>query len=263
MVEIFDKLRLLQDVLARKNELEQQIQELPRELKGTETLLERYKSDFLDKNKEHEQKRQELLKLTASLTEVELRRDASEKKMGQITTQRDYELVDKEIKDAEKEEGEIRKNIQRLTDEIKKLEDKLSNLESSFKDLEDTLSVKKASVDETTQKMTDEMRSIESEQKELSKGLDEDTLFKFERIIRNKAGRGIVAVRGNVCTGCHMMLSAEFANEVKNELEIKYCPYCSRVLFHDETASDLINEEEEIIFDDSDIGGLADLDEND
>ena len=83
--------------------------------------------------------------------------------------------------------------------------------------------------------------------------MDEEILFKFERIIKSKAGVGIVPVKSSVCTGCHMRLPAQFENDVRNGEEILFCPYCSRILFFEES------EEEPLFFHDDDAGSLADL----
>ena len=89
--------------------------------------------------------------------------------------------------------------------------------------------------------------------------MDTELLFKFERIIHNKGGKGIVALRGGVCTGCHMMLPAQFTNIVHGGTEITFCPYCSRVLYHED-----VGEDEENFFDDmAAAGSLADLDDLD
>jgi RNase P subunit RPR2 len=71
-------------------------------------------------------------------------------------------------------------------------------------------------------------------------------------------GKGIVAIKGNVCTGCHMILPVQFANEVRLGEEIVFCPYCSRILFYEES-----EEGEEDFFDTEDAGSLSDLDDDD
>ena len=67
---------------------------------------------------------------------------------------------------------------------------------------------------------------------------------------------GIVAVKGNVCEGCHMILPAQFANEVHTGDKIVFCPYCSRILYYEEMADG-----EEHYFPLDDTGSLADLDD--
>jgi RNase P subunit RPR2 len=68
-------------------------------------------------------------------------------------------------------------------------------------------------------------------------------------------GRGIVAIKGGVCMGCHMILPAQFANSVRQGQEIVFCPYCSRILFYEESE---VGEED--FFDSEDAGSLSDLD---
>jgi len=96
-----------------------------------------------------------------------------------------------------------------------------------------------------------------NKENDLTHELDEDLKFKFERIIRSKSGMGIVPIHGVVCTGCHMMLPANFVNEVRQADKIVFCPYCSRILYYEETETD--ESMEEIL-----AGSLVDLnnDEN-
>jgi predicted nucleic acid-binding Zn-ribbon protein len=108
---------------------------------------------------------------------------------------------------------------------------------------------------EIAEKKTQIAELVERE-KNLTVDLDPEVFFKFERIIRNKMGRGIVAIKGGVCMGCHMILPAQFANSVRMGEEIVFCPYCSRILFYEES-----EQGEEEFFDNEDSGSLADLDD--
>ena len=77
-------------------------------------------------------------------------------------------------------------------------------------------------------------------------------MFKFQRIIQRNS-EGIVAVKNGVCTGCNMILPAQFANEVHEGDSILFCPYCSRILFYEESEENT----QETYFDDA--GSLADI----
>ena len=79
-----------------------------------------------------------------------------------------------------------------------------------------------------------ELKKLPGEEKKITPGLDEDILFKFERIIRNKSGIGIVLLAKGVCTGCYMILPPQFVNTVRLGAEVEFCPYCSRILFYQE-----------------------------
>jgi hypothetical protein len=56
--------------------------------------------------------------------------------------------------------------------------------------------------------------------------------------------------------GCHMILPAQFSNNVRLCEEFVFCPYCSRILFYEESS-----ETEEIFFESEDAGSLYDPEE--
>ena len=85
----------------------------------------------------------------------------------------------------------------------------------------------------------------------------QEILFKFQRIIQRNS-EGIVSVRNGVCSGCHMILPANFANEVREGEDINFCPYCSRILYYEEVSED----QQEDYFDIGAAGSLAGLDDD-
>lgn len=256
--EIFDKLRELQDILARKNQLDAEILEAPQLLVKQEELLARYKTNYIKKNTDDEAIRQTIGALKTELFEAEQQREHAEKGMDSITTQREYDALDREIQEASKKESELRKEILKNEASHKRLDEEIKNEEALIKQQEGELDARKALIEKEINEKKAELASLAEGEQRIAPDLDSDTLFKFDRIIKNKQGIGIVPVQGNVCMGCHMILSAQFAIEVREGKNIMYCPYCSRILYYQESDQDTV---EDMIFDDIDMGSLADLDE--
>lgn len=255
VTEVFDKLKDLQKVLLRINELEAEIANAPTALKKHEELLARLKQEYIEKNQEFELLRTEINKLKGELFETEKKRENSEKNMEAVETQKDYEALEKSIKDAKIKEEQIRHSLQHennrfeaINEDIKESETIISENEIEIKKMQDSL-------DSEINKKNDELTKLENQKAEISKGLGSETIFNFERIVKSKEGDGIVAVNGGVCTGCNMILPSQFANEIQAANELKYCPYCSRVLYYE--VADV--EMDEFSFDDAEIGGLMDL----
>lgn len=257
--EIFDKLRELQDILARKNQLDSEILEAPQLLVKQEELLARYKTNYVKKNTDDEAIRQTIGTLKAELFETEQKRERAEKGMDGITTQREYDALDREIQDATKKEAERRKEILKNEANHKRLDEEIKNEEALIKQQEQELDERKAMIEKEIAEKKNELAELAEGEQRIAPDLDSDTLFKFDRIIKNKQGIGIVPVQGNVCMGCHMILSAQFAIEVREGKNIMYCPYCSRILYYQESDQDSA---EDMIFDDVDMGSLADLDDS-
>ena len=258
MEDVFEKLKTLQDILTEKIEMEQTILEIPKMLTTQEELLVRMKKSYVEKNLEHEKIKKAESEYRNSLAEAEIKREKAEKNMEAISTQREYEVLDKEIEEAAGKEQEFRNKLQRELRSISELEDNMKQSQSLIEQQEAELEKRRMEIEAEISAKQAQMNELLEREKALASDLDPDVLFKFERIIRNKMGRGIVAIKGGVCMGCHMILPTQFANNIRKGEEIIFCPYCSRILFYEESEHG-----EEDYFDYEDSGALSDLDEID
>ena len=258
MDDVFEKLRTLQDILSEKIKLEHEVEEIPKVLVTQEELLARLKKTFIDKNLEFEKCRVAEAEYRNLLEEAVTMREKSEKNMDVINTQREYEALDKEIRDAAEKEQQYRKELQREEKLLADLDEQIKQNTAMIEQQENDLEERRKGIEADISGKKDQIKKLEKDEQDIIPGLDPEVLFKFERIIRNKMGRGIVAIKGGVCMGCHMVLPFQFSNLVRQGEEIVFCPYCSRILFYEESS-----EESEEYFDTEDAGSLSDLDDID
>jgi predicted nucleic acid-binding Zn-ribbon protein len=251
-----DKLRTLQDIISQKIGLEHDIQEIPKLLGTQEELLTRLKKTFIEKNQEYEKVKSAESEFRTLLTEAESMREKAEKNMDLISTQREYEALDKEIRDASEKEQQYRKELQQRERLLSDLDEQIKQNTALIEQQEKELEERRSGIESEIAEKKKQVESLLKEEGKLTKDLDSEVVFKFERIIRNKMGLGIVAIKGNVCMGCHMILPAQFANNVRLGEEFVFCPYCSRILFYEESSAG-----EEEFFDIEDSGALSDLDD--
>ena len=256
MTEIFDKLKKLQDILAEKYAIEREIEESPKKLSAQDELLARLKKEFIEKNTEYESVRTKIVQLKSELAEAEAARERGEKGMDAITTHREYEALDKEIRDATEAEQNTRKELQKQEKILAEMNENLKQDEQLIAGQEEELNSGKASLNKEIAGMKKQLEKLSKQEAKVVPGIDAEIIFKFERIIKSK-NTGIVAVKGNVCDGCHMILPAQFANDVHNGESITLCPYCSRMLYYQE-AEDGENE----YFQLDDTGSLADFEDD-
>ena len=123
---------------------------------------------------------------------------------------------------------------------------------------ESDLAASKENLNKELQKYDSELNSLKKDEDKITPDLDQEILFKFQRIIQSNS-EGIVAVRNRVCTGCNMILPAQFANIVREGENINFCPYCSRILFYEDTGNE---KDFDPIISMDDAGSLADLDDD-
>jgi predicted nucleic acid-binding Zn-ribbon protein len=256
MEEVFEKLRTLQDILSKKIALEQSKQEKPKILDTQKELLARMKKSFIERNQEYEKARVNEAELRNLLAEAEGMREKAEKHMDAISTQREYEALDKEIRDAAEKEQQYRKELQKeerlLSDLDEQMKQNTALIEQQEREFED----RRSGIESEIAAIDAQLEELAHSEKEISPDLDPEVFFKFERIVKNKGGRGIVAIKNGVCMGCHMILPAQFANQVRLGKEIVFCPYCSRILYYEES-----EDGEDEFFDTEDSGSLSDLDD--
>jgi predicted nucleic acid-binding Zn-ribbon protein len=256
--EIFKRLQTLQDILSRKIVLEHDMQNIPKVLMAQEEVLARFKRTFIEKNQEHMTGKLLEVEYRNLLSEAERSREDAERKMELINTQREYEALDKEIHDAADREQQHRKELLQQERSLAELEEQIKQAQAMITQQENVLKELRPSIESEIADKRQHAKELAEQEQTLSLDLDPEVLFKFERIIRNKMGKGIVAIKGGVCTGCNMVLPAQFANSIRIGKEIVFCPYCSRILFFEEADQD-----GEDFFNNEDTGSLADLDDLD
>lgn len=255
MTEIFNKLKSLQLILGRKYELENKINEAPKQLDSQGILLDRMRKEFIEKNHVYESVKEKVLQLKKELDEAVSARESGEKNMDVITTHREYEALEKQISEASAKEAEVRKALQKEEKSLAELNDSIKTMEEMIKAQENDIAESRRTLDGQLDNLKAELAELNNRENEIIPGLDQEVLFKFQRIIQRNS-EGIVAVKNGVCTGCNMILPAQFANEVHEGDSILFCPYCSRILFYEESEENT----QETYFDDA--GSLADIEDD-
>ena len=61
-------------------------------------------------------------------------------------------------------------------------------------------------------------------------GIDEELLESYERLFETKNARAVVSVEHDVCTGCHMKITAQTSLALRSDKSIVSCPQCGRLL---------------------------------
>jgi len=251
-----NKLRDLQDILSRKIRLEQTILEIPKQLVNLEEAYNRTRQTFIDKTREYGKLKSSEEEARGHLRDAEAAREKAEKTISEINTQREYEALDKERHSAEEKEQQYGREVQQKEKALLELNEQIKQYTDLIEQQKTELAERRAVIEAEKAEKNAEVEELQREERQLTNDLDKEVVFKFERILRNKMGIGIVAIKGNVCMGCHMILPAQFSNNVRIGAEFIFCPYCSRILFYEETTDG-----EEVFFDSGDSGALYDPDE--
>ena len=242
MKKIYGTLSELQVVLAEMFKIEDEIKEIPKTLEVKEALLQKTRIKYLELHETSEKIKQDIINLYDKVNEAGVKRETCEKMMETITQAREFETLQKEIEEAKTAEQNYRKQLLAKQNFQKDIEERLEMQEAVMAQQTEEVEEVTKEKDQAIAEKEAQLAEVRANKDVLARDLDPNLLFKFERIIRNKGGKGIVPVHNIVCLGCHMQLPAQFVNEVRSSTnsddeddEIKFCPYCSRVLFYEES----------------------------
>jgi len=267
--EVFENLKSLQEILVQKYELEGKKNDAPKQLSNQEDLLAKTQKEFIELKSTYDETQEKVSQLKAQLEEAVKSREEGEKGVANSTTHREYEALEKQINEAKLLEEQVRKDLQHEEKDLAELNERLKNSEELIKFQETELNSSRESLNKELSSYEQKLSKLKTEEEKVTKNINmiyageenaelkaQEILFKFQRIIQRNS-EGIVSVRNGVCSGCHMILPANFANQVREGEDINFCPYCSRILYYEEVSED----QAEDYFDIGAAGSLAGLDD--
>jgi len=258
MEELFERLRTFQDLLMERVAIEKDVRELPKSIAAQEEVLTRARKSFGERSQRLADVQGLVGSLRAELADVVAHKDKSEQQMDTISSPREFEALNKEITEAGLKEDQLRKDLKREEENLREAEGEVRASETLISSQETEIGEKRARIQNEEASMRERIGELKGKETDLTRDIDPEVVFKFERIIKSKQGVGIVPVRGVVCSGCSMILPAQFVNDVRQSDKIVFCPYCSRVLFYEES-----DEAQNDMIVDIESGSLADLDDFD
>ena len=167
---VYDKLRALQEVLSRKFEVEREIQEIPKSLATKTELLNRLKKSYAERSATWQGAQERITDITQKLTEAEQSRESSEGQMDVIKTQREYEALDKEIKDATDKEQTLRKDLQREQTTVEELKASLDKEDMMIKKQEEDVKEEQSKIKLKIKEKNAELKRLQGEEKKITRG---------------------------------------------------------------------------------------------
>jgi hypothetical protein len=76
------------------------------------------------------------------------------------------------------------------------------------------------------------LAELEHDRDQLTDGIEELALSRYERLLRHKGENAIVGIEHGVCGGCHMKLPAQILLSCRGGQELVTCLNCGRILYY-------------------------------
>ena len=253
MKDILKKLSMLQKVLVQYYDLEKQIEALPKELADRDEMLFLKREQYAKSLQREEDLKARVVSLEEAYNDAKNKRAELEKKSSDNLSQREFETHQQDLKDAKNQENHYYNLKEDTKRKVLAEEENAKDIKETLDALETMVNEERKTINSKIEQLSKERDAVKVKKNKYSDGIDPTLLFKFERIVKSKGG-GSVAVKGRVCQGCHMELPVQFVNTVRKGDEVKFCPYCSRVLYYQEGDDSEIEalKQDDILLDDND-----------
>ena len=230
MLEAIEKLLSLQDRDQKLRNLRLELLAVPTEIAAKQKLI----ADSAA--------RLELARTRAKEIEVEkksLQIDAATKrdqisryKTQQLQTRKneEYTALSHEISNAEKMISGIEDKELTLMEEADSLAPQIAQADKIHTDEKARLEGQIGLLREKEGNLKIRIEEVQKSRSTALEGIDEELLERYERLFETKNARAVVAVEHDVCTGCHMKITAQTSLVLRSEKSVISCPQCGRLL---------------------------------
>jgi predicted nucleic acid-binding Zn-ribbon protein len=226
-----EQLLILQDRQQKIRQIDLELKTLPQQRNALEAQLTASAAAveaLKQKSKQVEVDRKKL-ELDANT-----RRDSISKlRTQQYETRKNEEFraIGNEIERYEKEIQQIEDHELDLMEQGETVKKELASEEKRAAASRDSVQRQVADLEEKSKALDLRLAELKKEREQISAGIDEDLLSRFDRLFASKGDAAIVALEHEVCTGCHMKVTTQTAHHVKNGKEIVSCEQCGRILY--------------------------------
>ena len=200
------------------------VEQLARELKQTRAANDRMETQLAQDREKRENKESYLVMCKGNLEKYE-------HDLMEVTNQKEYSAVLKEIDSTKREIQETETVILTLMESVQKQEGELEVLQGSAKELEETYTRAVQEFNEENKEKVKRKAQLEKDMLAVQKAIPASFMRKFTQIASRRGGIAVATIQGDCCSACNMKIRPQQINEMKRNLDTLYtCDSCQRIL---------------------------------
>ena len=186
----------------------------------------------------------EELKLRGKLIEaerkkLELEGEANRQKIERYSMQQFQTKKNEEYKALAQEIEHCRQTISQLEDQQLELMEqaeivqrRLAAASQEMEELAELTTQQLSALSARERELSAELAELEDKRDQLTNGLPENILRRYERLLAAKGGTALAGISHGVCEGCHMRFPVQLVVQCQAQKELVICPNCSRILYY-------------------------------
>jgi predicted nucleic acid-binding Zn-ribbon protein len=229
-------LRELQRIDLQFDELENQKNEIQQKLEENRGFLDKLIDDLDRQKQEFEDVRSLRRQKTTDIEEVRASLAASQEKLKQIGSQKEFNAVEIEIEVFKKKLEQTQEEAIHLDEVIESAEKSVEEKEEKIVQLREGIASEVAEAEQQLADLDEELEGRLKRQKEARGEVSKRVLHKYDFIRSRRPGLAVVAAKDGHCEGCFMALPPQQYIEIQRGETFDICPSCQRILYYWEDA---------------------------
>jgi predicted nucleic acid-binding Zn-ribbon protein len=227
-----EQLLVLQDRQQKIRQIENEIRTVPLQRKNLESQLAASAAAL--EGAKHQARQTEVDRKNLELDVGTRQQSIARLRTQQYETRKndEFQAIGHEIERYEKEITEIEDRELELMDRADKLKAEVAGEEKKAAVTKESISRQLSDLDEKATTLAARLEALKKERDTIAGNIDEDLLDRFNRLFASKGDAAVVALEHDVCTGCHMKVTAATAVQVRAGKEIVSCEQCGRILYN-------------------------------
>lgn len=196
------------------------LQNAEKELSNAEAALTKVKTEYRDFEIEVEERNTRLKK--------------SEEYLKNVTSNTEYQTLLREIDDNKKRNSELENQMIEFLDQIEKSEKEVDEKKEIVLAVSTQTSREISEIEENSISERKELQKIIEKKETIAAKLNKSLYKRFNNILGQSAGKGIVPVTNSICGGCYMNIPPQMYIEIQRAESLYFCPQCHRMLYYKE-----------------------------
>ena len=232
MLPEIERLLFLQDRDKKARSLRGELKTIPLERKSLEEKLAAAKQ--LSQETHHRQR-------TAEVEQARLENEIRSRKeqIAKYETQKmqtrkneEYQALNHSIAHVRGEISGIEDRQLLLMETLDELKPQVAEADKAATAAAELVKRQLADLEEKSRQLTAQLAELDATREKFTAGLNEDLLDDYKRLFTTK-NEAVVALRNEVCSGCHMKVTVSTVTAVKARKSVVHCEQCNRILYPD------------------------------
>jgi hypothetical protein len=227
LIEVQESDKVIQEVT-------QELERLPEELKTEEAALEDLKAQQTAHLQEMENLKGQRRDTETETAQMEDGIKKSRARLMEIKSNIEYKAMIKEIAFKEDQRDKQETRVLEIMEQMEAQKRALGEVEEQIQESQTALAQRSTAVAAAMKQLKQRLAGLEEQRKKLRKTVPAQLLKRYEFIRQRRNGTAIAAVFDGVCFGCHMNILPQQFIDLQKGVEILQCPHCQRILYWQE-----------------------------